>query len=162
MTWQQILADEKLENIIPAVESICEEKKKLVEKASSIVDGCNFNFCDMHDAKMLCLLTQHSSWSRKNHPFLLCKCQRGEGVEDFKSHKCTLIEDDEQLKLHNRSDRSGKERLQMMKPTPQKNMQIGLTKRTLEFCILDCHQNFFEGQTSDLTCFMSVLQSPKD
>ena len=108
LTWQQILADEKLENIIPAVESICEEKKKLVEKASSIVDGCNFNFCDMHDAKMLCLLTQHSSWSRKNHPFLLCKCQRGEGVEDFKSHECTLIEDDEQLKLHNRSDRRWK------------------------------------------------------
>ena len=108
LTWQQILADEKLENITPAVESICEEKKKLVEKASSIVDGCNFNFYDMHDAKMLHLLTQHSSWSRKNHPFLLCKCQRGEGVEDFKSHECTLIEDDEQLKLHNRSDKRWK------------------------------------------------------
>ena len=69
LTWQQILADEKLENIIPAVESIYEEKKKLVENASSIYDGCNFNFYDMHDAKMLYLMTQHSSWSRKNHPF---------------------------------------------------------------------------------------------
>ena len=132
-----------------------------MENANSIVDGCNFNFHDMHDAKMVCIMTQHSSWSRKNHPFLLCKCQRGEGVAD-KSHECTLIEDDEQLELHNRSEKNGKERHQQKKPTPQNNMQIGWTKRTLEFHILDCHQNFFEGQTSDLTCFIIVLQSPKD
>ena len=90
LTQQQILADEKLENIIPVVESMCEEKSQLMEKANSIVNGCNFNFYDMHDAKMLYLMTQHSSWSRKNHPFLLCKCQRGEGVAD-ESHECTIM-----------------------------------------------------------------------
>ena len=39
LTWQQILADEKLENVIPVVESMCEEKIQLVGKANSIVDG---------------------------------------------------------------------------------------------------------------------------
>ena len=92
LTWQQILADEKLENIIPAVDSIQKEKKKLMESVNAIVDECNFNFYDMHNAKMLCLMTQNSSWSRKNHPFLLCKCQRGEGVAD-QSHECTIIGD---------------------------------------------------------------------
>ena len=44
LIWQQILADEKLENIIPAVDSMCEEKKKLMGNANSIVDEYNFNF----------------------------------------------------------------------------------------------------------------------
>ena len=104
LTWQQILADEKLENIIPVVESIYEEKSQLMERTNSIVNECNFNFYDMHDAKMLYLITQHSSWSRKNHPFLLCKCQRGEGVAD-ESHECITIKDDEQLQLYDCSTR---------------------------------------------------------
>ena len=93
LTWQQILADEKLENLISVVESIYEEKSQLMGEANSIVNECNFNFYDMHDAKMLYLITQHSSWSRKNHPFLLCKCQRGQEVAD-ESHQCTTIKDD--------------------------------------------------------------------
>ena len=57
LTWQQILADEKLENIIPVVESIYEEKSQLMERTNSIVNECNFNFYDMHDAKMLYLIS---------------------------------------------------------------------------------------------------------
>jgi hypothetical protein len=42
------------------------EKKKLISY-------------DIHDGKMLYLLAQHSHFTRKNYPFLLCKCKRGDG-----------------------------------------------------------------------------------
>ena len=97
LTWQQIVADEKLENVIPAIESIYEEKSRLRANSKSIVDGCNFNFYDMHDGKRLYLMTQNSLWSRKNYPFLLCKCNRGNGVVD-ENHVCQIIDHDDQLK----------------------------------------------------------------
>ena len=62
----------------------------------------------MHDAKMLYLITQHSSWARKNHPFLLCKCNRGNGVVD-ENHVCEIIDHDNQLKYFDRSKKDGKE-----------------------------------------------------
>ena len=71
MTWQQIVADEKLENVFPAIESVYKEKSRLRANSKSIVDGCNFNFYDMHDGKMLYLMTQHLLWSRKYHPFFI-------------------------------------------------------------------------------------------
>ena len=48
-------------------------------------------FYNLHDAKMLYLLTQHSTWSRKHHPFSPCKCKRGEAVFNGKNHKCTMM-----------------------------------------------------------------------
>ena len=160
-----------MENIIPVVESIYEEK-------SQIVNECNFNFYDMHDAKMLYLITQHSSWSRKNHPFLLCKCQRGEGVVD-ESHECITIKDDELLQLYNCSTRRWERKTSKDETYPtkdhadwvdeknfegtlQKIMQIGLMKRTLKFHILDCCYYIFKEKISDLMSFIFVLQSPKD
>ena len=59
---------------------------------------------DMHDGKMLYLLTQHSLFNRKHHPFLLCNCKRGAGVQDG-NHQCKIINDEEQLRLYNRSKR---------------------------------------------------------
>ena len=42
-------------------------------------------------------MTQHSLWSRKNYPFLLCKCNRGNGVVD-ENYVCEIIDHDDQLK----------------------------------------------------------------
>lgn len=49
---------------------------------------------DLHDVKMLYLLTQHSLWNRKHHPFLLCTCQRNIGVLNNEDHVCNFITDD--------------------------------------------------------------------
>ena len=54
---------------------------------------------------MLYLLTQHSAWNRKNKPFLLCKCLRGEGVTQNREHVCRMIPHEEQILLHDRSSR---------------------------------------------------------
>ena len=56
----------------------------------------------MHDAKMLYMITQHSSWSRKHYPFLLCKCNRSDGVVN-ENHECKIIDHDDQLKYYDRS-----------------------------------------------------------
>ena len=104
-TWQRIMADEKPENIFPVLESIYEEKRKLKEEAEKIRNGCSFSFYEMHDGKMLYLLTRHLAWSRKHNPLLLCKCKRGEGVTNNDFHVCIPISHDEQVLLYNRSEK---------------------------------------------------------
>ena len=37
--------------------------------------------------KMTCALTQHSSWSRKHHPFSLHKRKRGDSAKKYATHK---------------------------------------------------------------------------
>ena len=39
---------------------------------------------------MIYALTGHSLWNHVYHPFLLCSCQRGDGVLDS-NHKCTML-----------------------------------------------------------------------
>jgi hypothetical protein len=51
---------------------------------------------DVHDGKMLYLLTYHSLYNRCHYPFLLCKCKRGAGVVDEK-HKCEMLTQEEQV-----------------------------------------------------------------
>ena len=50
---------------------------------------------------MLYLITQRSSWARKFHPFLLYKCNRGNGVVD-ENRVCEIIDHDNQLKYFDR------------------------------------------------------------
>ena len=66
--------------------------------------NANIDFYKMHDSKMIYQLTQHSLYSRKYHPMLLCRCKRGEVVQDI-DHSCTIIEDSDQLEYYNRSER---------------------------------------------------------
>jgi DNA-directed RNA polymerase subunit M/transcription elongation factor TFIIS len=58
---------------------------------------------ECHDVKMLYLLTQHSQWNRKHHPFLRCKCKRGRGVRKGSRHVCTLRDDGDEKVLFNAS-----------------------------------------------------------
>ena len=51
---------------------------------------------------MLYLLTQHSTFTRKHHPFLLCKCRRGECFRN-KNHKCNMLSTKEYKKLYDKS-----------------------------------------------------------
>ena len=53
-------------------------------------------FYDIHDGKMLYLLTQHSLFNHRHHPFILCTCKRGEGLNDS-DHNCRLMTHGEQV-----------------------------------------------------------------
>ena len=56
----------------------------------------------MHDGKMLYLLTQHCQWNVKHHPFLQCKCARGEGVKN-PDHECIWMTQEEQVAFYKKS-----------------------------------------------------------
>ena len=80
LTWQQMIGEEKPLNIFPAVNDYLLEKYEMIQNMSA--DEKNrINFYELHDGKMLYLLTQHSLYNRKYHPFLLCTCGRGEGLK---------------------------------------------------------------------------------
>lgn len=55
--------------------------------------------------KMLYMLTQHSTWARKCHPFLLCKCNRADGVKNPDNHVCHQLTHREQIYYFKRSER---------------------------------------------------------
>ena len=100
LTWMQISGKEKCANIFPAIQDVYKEKRLL--RADNT--NANIDCYEMHDGKMIYQLTQHSLYSRKHHPMLLCKCKRGEGVRDL-DHSCTIIGDSDQLEYYNRSER---------------------------------------------------------
>jgi len=59
---------------------------------------------DVHDGKMIYNLLQHSLWNGKNHPFLLCKCKRNDGL-DNPNHKCSMFSNEDNLNYSNRAKR---------------------------------------------------------
>ena len=61
-------------------------------------------FYDMHDGKMLYILTQHSLYSRKHYPYLLCRCKRGAAVSD-PDHVCKFLTQEEYVCSYFRSKR---------------------------------------------------------
>ena len=109
LTWQQVRGTENLHTMMPAVEEYFRTKRNFREERKREEDAGTvagrYNFYDLHDGKMLYLLTQHSQWNRKYKPFLLCKCGRGEGVPPDVQHECVKISHDEHIRFFNRSQR---------------------------------------------------------
>lgn len=107
LTWQQMKGDEKVEYVIPAVLDIFKNKKVMREEqlTSTILPESNLCFYELHDGKMLYLLTQHSLFNRRHTPFILCTCKRGDGVIN-NDHVCTLLSQEEQEQLWDRSIRA--------------------------------------------------------
>ena len=103
LTWQQYRGEENAENAFAATKAVYERKKYLRKNGLEKLQNCNISYYDLHDGKMLYLLTQHSLFNRKHQPFLLCTCQRGEGID--RNHICKLIDHDEQICLWDRSKR---------------------------------------------------------
>ena len=101
LTWQQVVGDEKFDTLLPALKKIYESKADIRRREVS-EDKVKHVTYDLHDGKMLYLLTQHSLFNRKHHPFLLCACQRGEGVKD-PNHCCKLLSDEDHYHWHQRS-----------------------------------------------------------
>ena len=80
-------------------------KQQQILRAASTTTlaGCTSSYYQIHDAKLICLLTQHAQWSRNKKPFLLCKCDKGEGARN-KDHICSLVSDTEQVLLYNKAE----------------------------------------------------------
>ena len=98
LTYHQYIGDETPSRLFPVVMEMYKQKKAIRDNENK-VEGrdSKVSFFDLHDGKMLYILTQHSLYSRKYHPFLLCKCQRGQAVKD-PSHQCNLIDHEDQIK----------------------------------------------------------------
>ena len=100
LTWQQFIGEEKLGTLLPVLEEIFETKREIERKV--VEHGTNIKMLELHDGKMLYLLTQHSLFSRKFTPFLLCCCSRGEGARN-RNHVCTQLTHEEHVHHHERS-----------------------------------------------------------
>ena len=105
LTWQQMIAKEELSTMIPALQSFLLSRKRYVSSSFPLKKHPRSKlWCyDLHDVKMLYLLTQHSQWNRKHHPFLLCSCKRNIGVLNNETHVCNFITDEEYMIAWERS-----------------------------------------------------------
>eukprot|EP00957_Ditylum_brightwellii_P045104 3420458-Ditylum_brightwellii.AAC.1 len=50
---------------------------------------------------MLYMMTHHSLWNRKHHPFLLCACHCGEDIR-IRNHECKMLTEQEHQSRHSR------------------------------------------------------------
>eukprot|EP00978_Attheya_sp_CCMP212_P033865 scaffold138900_cov52-Attheya_sp.AAC.5 len=83
------MGEEKYANVFPVLRPVFEEKEALMTEQP------NITIYEMHDGKMLYLLTQHALFKcTQHHPFLLCKC-RSDGVTNL-DHVCELLTHEEQ------------------------------------------------------------------
>ena len=98
LTWMQELGQEKAETLFPLLKDVYKSKYQL------LTTDANRVYYDMHDGKMLYILTQHSLYNRKHHPFILCTCKRGDAVRDL-NYVCKLIPHEQHVKLWDRSKR---------------------------------------------------------
>ena len=124
LTWKQARGTESIQTMTPVLKGYLDSKLSLKNKAveeqtapnnenttgvtaastSNNPDRSKYFYYELHDGKMLYLLTPHGLYSRTDHPFLLCACEKGEGVMDAE-WTCTLIDDVQQQRLFTRSQR---------------------------------------------------------
>ena len=90
LTWQQYIGEENRTHIFPAIQKTLEDIQTLKKEGMTELPNNQLNYYELHDGKMLYLLTQHSLFNRKHFPFLLCTCGRGEGVID-EDHVCKFF-----------------------------------------------------------------------
>ena len=109
LSYKMVDAPEKLEYVLPSVQDNYNQLSEAFNNAKNIIPGCHLHFYEMHDGKMLYLLTQHLLWNRKKYPFLWCGCSRGDGFNN-KNHKCRMHTDVEELQLYNRAKKMGREK----------------------------------------------------
>ena len=157
LTWQQIKGEEKKEVLFPALQNHYQTMREMEQNltVNEVIPGCKIGFFELHDGKMLYLLTQHSLFNRKHKPFLLCKCKRGAGILD-PGHQCELISHVESVRLHDRSEhRWNRRRSRDDGHTyTAKNIWIGLTLKMMGYLTLVCIQTCCQGTPFALTYFI--------
>ena len=90
--------------MLPSVTDYLNSMRKFKEKNLNTGARAIYDCYSMHDCKMLYLLTQHSLWNRKNFPFLLCNCKRGEGIVD-PNHVCSIRSHESDISLWEKSEK---------------------------------------------------------
>ena len=73
LTWQQIVGKEEPTMVISSVKTHYDEKLALQSKYKD--EQHHVCMYDMHNGKMMYILTGHGLWNRTHKPFLLCKCK---------------------------------------------------------------------------------------
>ena len=109
LTWKKIIGKENKDNVLKSVKIHYENKKTLFDALLCI--GKEVDLYDMNYGKMLYILTQHSIFTRKYHPFLLCSCGRGDGLID-PNHQCEIIDHEDKIIYYDRSLRIYKRKLE--------------------------------------------------
>ena len=114
LTWMQVQAEEKREVLFPVLTSHYEDKSKVRSKE----ENKELELTDMHDQKMNYGLTQHSLWNRTGHPFIGCKCVRGERVSknDKPDFKCVPVTDEEYRQHYERSRKRLEQKTERLQP----------------------------------------------
>ena len=101
LTYQQVASNEDSDVVLSAYYDFFKERTAFkTEMLSTKYQHLDINFEDMNDGKMVYGLTQHSTYARKYHPFILCRCGRGE-----REVNCKPLTDNEYEKLQQRSEK---------------------------------------------------------
>ena len=95
--------------------------------------GRKVRFYEVHDGKMIYALIAHSLWCRLYHPFLLCACQRGDGVVDL-NHVCHMLYDEDHKVLFEKSLRMFNEK-KSQNPNYNEERHRAYTDKSLKGCI---------------------------
>ena len=103
LTWQQMIGSETSQNLFPVLEPIYERKKHMLETAPVCLNGCDVSFYNLHDGKMLYLLTAHSLHNRRHHPFYFASVNSQGCINE--NHECVLIPHEKQSDHWDRSKR---------------------------------------------------------
>ena len=111
---------EKGSYLFPCLKEHFSENKKVLNNVTNVSKKIFSNH--MHDGKMLYILTQHSLYNHKHHPFL-CAYQRGQGMSNS-NHTCTMINDANQFHSYNRSEKTYSKKLKQDKTYNTKNIWI--------------------------------------
>ena len=103
LTWLQLMAKEEIGVLDEVTKDYYNVRTRFNNKSLKLEveePGTGIEvFCyDTHDGKMIYELTQHSSWSRKHHPYVLCKCNRGASTMTT-NHICEMMSDQEYERL---------------------------------------------------------------
>lgn len=85
-------------HVLKSIKDYYFQKLQLRQSLQREGEGKNAMLFDMHDGKMLYILTGHSLWNRKHFPFLLCTCARADGVKDT-NHCCNIMSNDKNHRL---------------------------------------------------------------
>ena len=70
LTWQQMQGDEKAKYVFPAIKPIFQTKKDIIDNSMALIPNSKLFLYDIHDGKMLYLITQYSLLIVNSIPFL--------------------------------------------------------------------------------------------
>ena len=80
---EKILGNENYANVSEAIKDEYNERNSLLNEYKAKHD-CQMYQYHMNDGKILYLITQHSMWNRQHYRFLMCKCKRGDFLNQTK------------------------------------------------------------------------------